>query len=72
MATSLARTSYSAYSATFRIMGVLPDLQLITDTLGLNPTQALRKGQRFKPRCLLNKRITAGITGLILPEIRAS
>jgi hypothetical protein len=39
-----------AYSATLRIFGVLPDLQLITDTLGLMPTQALHKGQCFRPR----------------------
>ena len=42
--------TYFAYSATLRIMGVLPDLQLITNTLGLTPTQALRKGQRVGPR----------------------
>jgi hypothetical protein len=42
--------TYFAYSATLRIMGVLPDLQLITNTLGLAPTQALRKGQRVGPR----------------------
>ena len=41
--------NYFAYSATLRIFGVLPDLQLITDTLGLTPKQALHKGQRIKP-----------------------
>ena len=41
--------TYFAYSATLRIMGVLPDLQLITDRLGLTPTQSLRKGQRVGP-----------------------
>jgi len=42
--------TYFAYSATLRLVGVLPDLQLITDTLGVTPTQALRKGQRITPR----------------------
>lgn len=42
--------TYFAYSATLRIFGVLPDLQLITDTLGLTPTQALIKGQCVRPR----------------------
>jgi hypothetical protein len=40
---------YFAYSATLRIFGVLPNLKIITDTLGLTPTQALHKGERIKP-----------------------
>lgn len=42
--------TYFAYSACLRIFGVLPDLQLITATLGLTPTQILRKGERVRPR----------------------
>ncbi len=41
--------TYFAYSATLRIFGVLPDLHLITDTLRLAPTQAVRKGDRVRP-----------------------
>ncbi len=41
---------YFANSAALRIFGVLPDLDAITQTLGLNPTQALHKGERVKPR----------------------
>jgi hypothetical protein len=42
--------TYFAYLATLRIFGVLPDLQLITQTLGLTPTQALHKGQCLTSR----------------------
>ena len=42
--------TYFEYCDTLRIMGNLPDLQLITDTLGLTPTVALRAGQRRTPR----------------------
>ncbi len=41
---------YLAYSAILRLMGVIPDLDLITRTLGLTPTQALYKGDRVRPR----------------------
>jgi len=42
--------TYFAYSATLRIFGVLPDLQVITDTLGVKPMRALHKGDRLRPR----------------------
>jgi hypothetical protein len=42
--------TYFAYSATLRIFGSIPDLDAITRTLGLTPTQALRKGDRVRPR----------------------
>ncbi len=41
--------TYFAYSATLRLMGNLPDLQLITDTLRLTPTMALHAGERPSP-----------------------
>jgi hypothetical protein len=41
---------YFAYSATLRISGHIPDLDAITRTLGLAPTQALHKGDRVRPR----------------------
>lgn len=42
--------TYFAYSATLRIYGTIPELDAITKTLGLEPTQALRKGERVRPR----------------------
>jgi hypothetical protein len=42
--------TYFAYSATLRIFGAIPDLDVITKTLGLVPTQALKKGQLVRPR----------------------
>jgi hypothetical protein len=42
--------TYFAYSATLRLIGVIPDLDRITHSLGLTPTQALHKGDRVRPR----------------------
>jgi len=47
--------TYFAYSASLRIFGVIPDLDAISKTLGLTPTQALHKGDRDRPRSALLK-----------------
>lgn len=40
---------YFAYSACLRIFGVIPDLDAITRTLQLAPTQACYRGDRVRP-----------------------
>jgi hypothetical protein len=41
---------YFAYSATLRVAGDIPDLDAISQSLGLSPTHAHRRGERKGPR----------------------
>jgi len=45
-------SNYFAYSATLRIFGKIPDLDDITQRLGIAPTRAHRCGDRLKPDSL--------------------
>jgi hypothetical protein len=42
---------YFAYSATLRIFGDIPDLDVLTRLFGVAPTTAYRRGERRTPRC---------------------
>jgi hypothetical protein len=41
--------NYFAYSATLRIFGNIPDLDDITQRLGISPTRTHRRGELLKP-----------------------